>query len=58
MNKKVLITGGAGFIGYFLASSLSEENYNVVLLDNFARGNKNVRFLKGWRFNIFGKLVQ
>ena len=41
MNKKVLITGGAGFIGYFLASSLSEENYSVVLLDNFARGNQD-----------------
>tara|TARA_Y100000996_G_scaffold276879_1_gene218298 strand:+ start:3370 stop:4434 length:1065 start_codon:yes stop_codon:yes gene_type:complete len=27
-------------------------------IENFARGNKNVRFLKGWRFNIFGKLVQ
>ncbi len=27
-------------------------------IENFARGSKNVRFLKGWRFNIFGKLVQ
>ena len=27
-------------------------------IDNFARGYRNVRFLKGWRFNIFGKLVQ
>ena len=41
MNKKVLITGGAGFIGYFLALSLSEENFNVVILDNFIRGNKD-----------------
>ena len=41
MNKKILITGGAGFIGYFLASSLSEENFNVVILDNFVRGNKD-----------------
>ena len=41
MNKKILITGGAGFIGFFLASSLSEENYKVVLLDNFSRGNKD-----------------
>ena len=48
MNKKVLITGGAGFIGYFLASSLSEENYSVVILDNFLRGNKD---------NLLNKLI-
>jgi len=41
VNKKVLITGGAGFIGYFLALSLSEEGFTVVLLDNFVRGNKD-----------------
>ena len=41
MNKKVLITGGAGFIGYFLASSLSEDNFSIVLLDNFVRGNND-----------------
>jgi len=48
VNKKVLITGGAGFIGYFLASSLSEENYSVVILDNFLRGNKD---------NLLNKLI-
>ena len=52
---KVLITGGAGFIGYHLANLLVENNYEVVLADNFSRGvedkflkellqNKNVQF--------------
>ena len=36
--KKVLITGGAGFIGYHLANKLLENDYHIDLLDNFSRG--------------------
>lgn len=36
--KKVLITGGAGFIGYHLANKLLESNYQIDLLDNYSRG--------------------
>lgn len=39
--KKVLITGGAGFIGYHLASNLLAKGYKVDLIDNFARGVKD-----------------
>ncbi len=35
--KKVLITGGAGFIGLSLAKKLAKENFEVHLLDNFSR---------------------
>lgn len=35
--KKVLITGGAGFIGYHLANKLLKSDYHVYLLDNFSR---------------------
>ena len=38
MSTKVLITGGAGFIGYHLGKSLAEEGYEVTLCDNFFRG--------------------
>ncbi len=38
MKDRVLITGGAGFIGSHLAHKLVEKNYDVVLLDNLARG--------------------
>lgn len=38
MKGKVLITGGAGFIGLHLANRLLEEGYRVHLVDNFARG--------------------
>lgn len=33
MNKKVLITGGAGFIGSHLADELLDKGYKVVVLD-------------------------
>lgn len=36
MNKKILITGGAGFIGSHLSDELLENGYNVVVLDNLS----------------------
>jgi UDP-glucose 4-epimerase len=39
--KRVLITGGAGFIAYHLARHLSEHAYEIDLLDNFSRGVKD-----------------
>jgi nucleoside-diphosphate-sugar epimerase len=57
MNK-VLVTGGAGFIGFHLSSFLVKHGYKLTILDNFARGvedkdfeelisKKNVQFVKG-----------
>lgn len=37
MNNRVLITGGAGFIGLHLANRLLDEGYEVDLVDNFSR---------------------
>ncbi|WP_376694400.1 NAD-dependent epimerase/dehydratase family protein [Wenzhouxiangella sp. EGI_FJ10409] len=38
MTEKVLITGGAGFIGLHLARRLLDEGMQVHLVDSFARG--------------------
>jgi UDP-glucose 4-epimerase len=38
LKDKVLITGGAGFIGSHLAHRLVGEGYCIVLLDNLTRG--------------------
>jgi len=38
MNKKVLVTGGAGFIGSTLIRELLKDGYKVDILDNFSTG--------------------
>ena len=44
---KVLITGGAGFIGSHLADELIRQNYKVIILDNLSSGNlKNLKLIK------------
>jgi UDP-N-acetylglucosamine 4-epimerase len=56
-NKKILVTGGAGFIGSNLCEELLKRNNTVVCLDNFATGrrenlsaiqnNPNFRLIEG-----------
>jgi UDP-glucose 4-epimerase len=38
--KKVLITGGAGFIGSHIADAFLEDGYDVVVIDNITTGSK------------------
>jgi UDP-N-acetylglucosamine 4-epimerase len=40
-NKRVLVTGGAGFIGSNLCASLLDHGNEVVCLDNFATGKRD-----------------
>ena len=40
MSMKVLITGGAGFIGSNLTKRLVEDGHSVVVIDSLLRGNK------------------
>ena len=40
-NKKILVTGGAGFIGSNLCEYLIKSNAKVTCLDNFSTGYKN-----------------
>ena len=39
-NKRVLVTGGAGFIGSNLCEALLEKQNTVMCLDNFATGKR------------------
>jgi UDP-glucuronate decarboxylase len=41
MTKRVLITGGAGFLGSHLCERLLKEGNDILCLDNFFTGNKN-----------------
>lgn len=57
IKEKVVVTGGAGFIGSHLSHKLSELGYQVVILDNLSRGRyeyikdlvekKKATFVKG-----------
>ncbi|QCE41160.1 SDR family oxidoreductase [Psychroserpens sp. NJDZ02] len=57
INKKVLVTGGAGFIGSNLVDQLLKNNNIVICLDNLSTGHKrnikdnlanpNFKFIKG-----------
>ena len=51
MTRRVLITGGAGFIGSHTALVLLEQGYELVVLDNFDNSNpealKRVQELAG-----------
>lgn len=61
-HSRVLVTGGAGFIGSALIETLLASDNEVVCLDNFAtgkrknvaefEGNKNFRFIEGDIRNI------
>lgn len=39
--KKILITGGAGFVGSHLCERLLKEGNEIICLDNYFTGNKN-----------------
>ena len=40
MRKKVLVTGGAGFIGHHLVKRLVDLGYDVTVVDNLATGKR------------------
>lgn len=56
-NKKVLVTGGASFIGSHLVDNLVSKNINIRVVDDLSSGtleninhhitNKNLEFIKG-----------
>ncbi len=51
MFKKILVTGGAGFIGSHIVDKLISQNNKVVIIDNLSTGqkeniNKKARFYK------------
>ncbi len=50
LERRILVTGGAGFIGSFLCERLLETGANVICADNFFTGTRsNVEHLLGHR---------
>jgi len=47
-RMRVLVTGGAGFLGSFLCERLVEQGHDVICVDNFYTGDKrNIAGLLG-----------
>lgn len=54
MTKRILVTGGAGFLGSHLCERLLKEGHDILCLDNFFTGSKNniAHFLNRPRFEL------
>lgn len=62
MSKKILITGGAGFIGSNLAKKLIEQNYSVVIADSFdgsaqLKKDRLEKFLNPANYKLYNLLL-
>ncbi|OUL59390.1 UDP-glucuronic acid decarboxylase family protein [Pseudoalteromonas ulvae] len=53
-RKKILVTGGAGFLGSHLCRKLLSQNHEVICVDNFFTGNKDniIDLLDNPRFEL------
>lgn len=53
-RKRILVTGGAGFIGSHLCKRLLDDNNNVLCVDNFFTGSKDniLELMKNERFEL------
>jgi len=54
MNKQILVTGGAGFLGSHLCEVLLDAGHDVLCVDNYFTGNKRnvVHLLDNPRFEL------
>ena len=48
MNKKVLVTGGAGYIGSTVVRHLLSNDWSVIVLDNLMQGSEGVNAFFGY----------
>ena len=55
-NTKILVTGGAGFVGSMLCEALLKSNNTVVCLDNFSTGKMDAikHLMQNQNFKIIG----
>ena len=56
MKEKIVITGGAGFIGSKLGYMLAKRGYEVLLLDDLSYGHEDNLTINGDTFGTFKKI--
>ena len=52
-NEKILVREGAGMIGANLVKELLSQNYEVLVIDNYYRGQKENLEFAGFNFDNF-----
>jgi Nucleoside-diphosphate-sugar epimerases len=59
MNKKVIVTGGCGFVGSNLVDQLIEQSYRVIVIDDLSYGKKeNCNSAAEYIFDDFKKILK
>lgn len=53
----ILITGGAGAIGFQLSKALAEAGHQVYIADNFSRSKRDEQFINLIKKIMFMKLI-
>ncbi len=56
MTKKILVTGGAGYIGSFMARELLDKGFEPVILDNLSQGHREA--IKDYRLEIIDLVTE
>ena len=52
--SKILVTGGAGYIGSFIVRNLKDKGHEVVIVDNLSQGHKEA--IEGFDLRVFDLL--
>lgn len=57
MNRKILITGGAGFLGSNLVKKILADNDFIIVIDNLSTGKfENIEpYINNKKFNFLNK---
>ena len=54
--SKILVTGGAGYIGSFMVRELKSKGFEVVILDNLSQGHIDQQ--KDWQGQLWHGWVE